>query len=141
MAIFERHYSLDEANALLPGLRRRLVRLHRLDAEMAESRDLNADRLADLTPDVGGPALSAHFALWLRWRLTLEEILRTGVQIKDLERGLIDFPHLLPGGEEVYLCWEMSEPRVEYWHRLDAGYAGRRPLGEPASDLTGPDER
>src|SRR3954468_9237246 len=49
------------------------------------------------------------------------------IVLRDLDRGLIDFPSLRDGAE-VYLCWIDGEPDIEFWHELDAGYAGRRPL-------------
>src|SRR6476660_3280894 len=50
-----------------------------------------------------------------------------GVQIKDLDAGLLDFPALREG-EEVELCWQVGEAGVEYWHRVGEGYAGRKPI-------------
>ena len=49
------------------------------------------------------------------------------IQVKDLERGLIDFPAII-GGKEVFLCWEQDEEDIEHWHDLDTGYAGREKL-------------
>jgi hypothetical protein len=49
------------------------------------------------------------------------------IVLRDLDRGLIDFP-ALRDGEEVYLCWIDGEPAIEFWHELDAGYAGRQAL-------------
>ena len=51
------------------------------------------------------------------------EFQRREIQVKDIDRGLIDFPALL-GGKEVFLCWEQDEEDIEFWHDLDAGYAG-----------------
>jgi hypothetical protein len=50
-----------------------------------------------------------------------------GVQIKDFERGLVDFPHIRDG-REVFLCWELHEGDIEFWHDIDAGYTGRERL-------------
>jgi hypothetical protein len=55
----------------------------------------------------------------------LEEI---GVQVKDLDEGLIDFPARHPGGDTVLLCWRLGEGEVAYWHGLEEGFAGRKPL-------------
>jgi len=52
-----------------------------------------------------------------------------GVQVKDLERGLVDFPAVIHG-REVLLCWELGEPSVMYYHDLTAGYIGRKPIPE-----------
>ena len=57
----------------------------------------------------------------------LEELERVGVQVKDLDRGLVDFP-CLHRGRVVLLCWELGEDEVAYWHGADEGYAGRKPL-------------
>ena len=54
----------------------------------------------------------------------LEEL---GVLVKDLDRGLVDFP-ALRNGEEVLLCWEVGEDEIAYWHGVDEGFAGRKPL-------------
>lgn len=55
-------------------------------------------------------------------------ILKEGIQIKNLDYGLIDFPHLRNTGEEVFLCYELGEPTIRYWHGLTEGYAGRKPV-------------
>ncbi|NUQ01474.1 MAG: DUF2203 domain-containing protein [Armatimonadetes bacterium] len=129
MAIFQRHFSCDEANGMLPALRDWFAELHRLEAELAAERARVEPVLALRQHDVGGPVLHAYLMLWMRWRHFLDLVLKTGVQVKDLERGLIDFPHLREDtGEEVLLCWELSEPTVSHWHPVDAGYAGRQPL-------------
>ena len=57
----------------------------------------------------------------------LREFQRREIQIKDIERGLVDFPAII-GGKEVFLCWEQDEEDIEFWHELDAGYAGRERL-------------
>lgn len=53
-----------------------------------------------------------------------------GLLIKDMERGLVDFPAIRENGEEVYLCYELSESTIAYWHPVDSGFHGRRPLSE-----------
>jgi hypothetical protein len=60
-------------------------------------------------------------------RLALEEFRTREIVIKDLDRGLIDFPAII-GGREVFLCWEKDEDDIEFWHDLDSGYAGRERL-------------
>lgn len=59
----------------------------------------------------------------------LEALAALGVQVKDLDTGLVDFPATHPGdGERVLLCWRLGEERVGYWHGIEAGFAGRKPL-------------
>jgi hypothetical protein len=62
-----------------------------------------------------------------RLRALIEELDGVGVQLKDPERGLIDFP-ALHEGRLILLCWHLGEPGVAYWHELDGGYAGRAPV-------------
>ncbi|HSK16625.1 MAG TPA: DUF2203 domain-containing protein [Gaiellaceae bacterium] len=58
----------------------------------------------------------------------VEEIHRLGVQVKDLDRGLVDFPASHPGGEIVLLCWQLGEPEVAFWHGFEEGFQGRKGL-------------
>ena len=57
----------------------------------------------------------------------VQEITAKGIEIKDLARGLVDFPHWR-GEEEVYLCWLLEEDEISFWHEPNAGFAGREPL-------------
>jgi len=123
---FQKHYTRDEARALLPQIRKWLVALRRSQQTLAASEK----RLHGLQRDGGG----AGGALVNDWTRTLADIndlfrafQRREVQIQDLDRGLIDFPALM-GGREVFLCWEEDEEAIEFWHELDAGYAGREKL-------------
>jgi hypothetical protein len=120
---FGKHYTREEATALLPQLRAWLGRLNVLRREMERSDK----RMASLmTPgnDLGGDLINR----WIRTLAEMQEVLgefqRREIQIKDVERGLIDFPALI-GGREVFLCWEQDEETVEFWHDLDTGYGGR----------------
>ncbi|MBI4465866.1 MAG: DUF2203 domain-containing protein [Acidobacteria bacterium] len=69
-------------------------------------------------------------------REALAEIERTGCVVKDLDLGLVDFRSIV-NDEHVYLCWKLGEERIRYWHRLDEGFAGRKPLG--SADASSPD--
>jgi hypothetical protein len=51
--------------------------------------------------------------------------------VRDLERGLVDFPARSPSGRDYWLCWVVGEPEVAWWHWPEAGFAGRTPLGDP----------
>jgi hypothetical protein len=62
-----------------------------------------------------------------RVKRSVERIQGTGVLVKDLNRGLLDFP-AERDGRIVFLCWQYGEPTVAYWHDIDAGFVGRRPL-------------
>lgn len=66
----------------------------------------------------------------------VKSIEETGCLLKDVERGLVDFPAVL-NGAEVYLCWQRGEERIEFWHRIEDGFAGRRPIGEEFGESDG----
>ena len=123
---FQKHYTRDEAEALLPQIRRWLQRLNELrrDVERSEKRITS---MMHPGHDVGGDLVNR----WIRTLAEMQELLREfqrrDIQIKDLERGLLDFPALV-GGREVFLCWEQDEDKVEFWHDLDTGFSGRERL-------------
>lgn len=120
---FGKHYTREEATALLPQLRAWLGRLNVLRRELERSDK----RLASLmTPgnDLGGDLVNRWIRTLAEMQAVLGEFQRREIQIKDVERGLIDFPALI-GGREVFLCWEQDEETVEFWHDLDTGYGGR----------------
>jgi len=124
---FQKHYTRDEAEALLPQLREWLAELNRLRVEV-ERYDKRLGGLNAEGQDTGGETVN----LWIRALAAMQQILaefqRREIIIKDLSRGLVDFPALI-GGKEVFLCWESDEDKVEFWHDLDTGYGGRERLG------------
>jgi hypothetical protein len=123
---FNKHYTHDEARALLPQIRGWLKRLQRLRRELIAKDKLLSELLKN-GDSLGGPEVNN----WVRVLAEIKEILfefyQREIQIKDLDRGLIDFPAFI-GGKEVFLCWEQKESDIGFWHDLDAGYAGREPL-------------
>jgi hypothetical protein len=64
---------------------------------------------------------------------SVSKVAETGCLIKDLEEGLVDFPSIVKG-EEVYLCWKLGEERIEYWHRVHEGFAGRKLIDNTLPD-------
>ncbi len=123
---YKHHYTRDEARALLPQLRQWLVRLRALRHEL-EKRDQRLGQLMDRGHDAGGPLVNEWVRIMADIRDVFAEFERREILIKDLERGLLDFPALV-GGREVFLCWEQDEDDVEFWHELDGGFAGREKL-------------
>lgn len=122
-------FTVEEANSLLPTARRVVEKIRGAHAQVAASRE--AARAAASGAELGGGGMpggaqyvKALTALSGRVR-QLEEL---GVQLKDYERGLIDFP-CLRDGRVVLLCWQWGEgDEIEWWHDLEAGFAGRQPL-------------
>lgn len=120
---FTHHYTREEARALLPQLRQWLAQLRELRAEL-EKRDSRLGQLMGGGHDVGGPLVNEWVKIMADIRTVFSEFERRDILVKDLQRGLVDFPALI-GGREVFLCWEQDEDDVEFWHDLAGGYAGR----------------
>jgi hypothetical protein len=123
---FEKHYTRDEAQQLLPQLREWLERLNRLreDLQRFEKR---LGGLTDQGHDVGGDTVNQWIRALADMQHILAEFQRREIFIKDLSRGLVDFPAII-NRREVFLCWEIDEPAVEFWHDIDSGFSGREPL-------------
>ncbi len=120
---FSKHYTLDQARALLPDVRQWLdgleQRQERLRAVEARLTSLMANGA-----DVGGEWANQLVTILADSKDLLQEFRRRQIQIKDLERGLLDFPSLREG-REVFLCWKKDEDDIQFWHDLESGYAGR----------------
>lgn len=124
--LHRRHWTLAQANQALPhvaGIVRRLRELRRRLAERGFDTDL-AQR-ADTTGGAWPGRERAREALEVA--LGFDQLAALDIVVRDLERGLVDFP-ALRDGREVYLCWLLDEPAVEHWHGVETGFAGRRPL-------------
>ena len=125
--LHRRHFGVDEARSLLTQIRARVDELARLKRSLDE-RGYNIYRHQFF----GGPGPNGQPLHPEERRLVriLEELETQGIQVKGLETGLIDFPHLRENGEEVYLCWLLGEEDIDFWHSIEAGFAGRRPIAE-----------
>ena len=123
---FQKHYTLEEARKLLPQVRRWLDQLTQLRSDL-EQRDRRLGERMTGGKDLGGQAVNDWVRCMAEIKGVLLEFYRREIQIKDLERGLIDFPAFL-GDKEVFLCWEKREADIGFWHDLEAGYAGRQRL-------------
>jgi len=123
---FSKHYTREEARALLPQIRRWLTELNRLRGDV-DRYDKRLSGLIAEGQDTGGETVNN----WIRALAGMQEILaefqQREVFIKDLSRGLVDFPTIM-GGKEVFLCWESDEDDIEFWHDLETGYGGREKL-------------
>ncbi len=124
---FPRLFTVEEANALLPRLKELLddLALHR-DALREKAPHLEPILQAAVT-NGGGRAGSEYGVEAYRLYLAAARIRELGVLLKDLDMGLLDFPHEREG-RVVFLCWHPPEEQVEFWHEIETGYAGRQPL-------------
>ena len=131
LAEYRQHFTVAQARAALPDLRRRLLRIHDLLAEVRsrQQREGGPETVV-LRGNGKGPLITGVGTQKEEAQRLVEEIAGQGIQIKDLERGLVDFPHFLGGdpAHEVFLCWHLGEDTIDFWHEIAAGYAGRRPL-------------
>ena len=132
-----RTFTLDEAQSLLPVLESLLKRAME-DKRSAQDIESGLNGLAQriyfsggMRVDTAGIAkqraeIEAHLK---RVRESIAEIDAIGVQVKDLESGLLDFPCRVDD-QVVLLCWRLGEPAIEHWHTVEAGFQGRQPVDE-----------
>jgi len=122
-------FTVEEANALLPMVRRAVEKIRGAHAQVAASQE--AARAAAAAAQLGGGGMPGG-ARYVNALTTLagrvNQLEELGVQLKDYERGLVDFPSLRDG-KLVLLCWQWGEgDQIEWWHDPEAGFAGRQPL-------------
>jgi len=125
----ERVFTLAEANRLIPTLKSTLEQvieewrcMKRLNPEIQKARDKAP--LDGFTPYGVEYVEAASHLLFL-----LHQIKELGVMVKDVDKGLCDFPYMRHG-RMVYLCWHLGEDSIGYWHEIETGFAGREPLDE-----------
>jgi len=125
---YKKHFTLDEARAHLP----------RLKYEMSEILDLKSKLDAvgfniytrKYRPGFNPDTLNEFPDNFLQMLELLQALNDNGIIVKGIEEGLVDFPALRKNGEEVFLCWKEGEEDIDFWHSLNAGYRGRRPIKE-----------
>jgi len=127
----ERLFTLEEAIQLVPRLRILMIeagnewrRMRELNPEIQKVRDKVAQGVEGFSA-AGVPYIEAvsHLMYLLR------QVRDMGVHIKDVDKGLCDFPYMR-NGRVVYLCWYLGEDTITHWHDIEAGFAGREPLDE-----------
>ena len=126
--LHQRHYTLEQASAVRGWVTERIDSIRRSEASLVELGARARTAISSLDPQTGGsyPGREVAVALVaLGW--ALNELDAVDVVVRDVERGLVDFP-AMRDGEEVYLCWLVDEDEIGFWHAPDAGFAGRRPL-------------
>jgi hypothetical protein len=120
----ERRFTREEAQAMLPDLREALAR-------MREARQVilrSAERVqASVAGNGGGPEGQEYSEAVSLLRTEVERISGHGIILRDVESGLVDFPSEREG-KLVYLCWRLGEDQLGFWHDVDTGFPGRRPL-------------
>jgi hypothetical protein len=129
-----RHFTPEEANAALEEVRplvEQMVVHRRAHVDALARQEELEERIkgngGGIPPSTLADAAEEVERVALALAQTIDEIDEHGAQVKDLDEGLIDFP-ALRGGETVLLCWRLDEDEIRYWHRVEDGFAGRRPL-------------
>ena len=125
----ERIFTRSEALGVLPRLRPMLEdirqewgRIRELNPNIQKARDKSA--LDGHSPDGVEYVESVSHMM-----LVMNQIREMGVLVKDLDKGLVDFPYL-KDDRVVYLCWHLGEDSIDYWHEIESGFGGREPLDE-----------
>lgn len=124
-----RLFTVEEANALLPSVKEILQKIQRSRKRLVPFR--SEAQLAAQQAEHGGGGMEngvRYANLITDFSLAMSEMEAMGVQIKDFDRGLVDFPSLRDG-RVVLLCWQLGEgDKLEWWHDMESGFAGRTPL-------------
>lgn len=138
----QKHFTLQEAQVLLPVLKSLLKQA--IDGKkLIESIDADFQELAQriflsggLLVEIGKVAMrrAEREKTAQRIKDVVAEIDATGVQVKDLDMGLLDFPCVVDG-KTILLCWKMGEEKITHWHDLEEGYAGRKLIDETITKI------
>ena len=121
-----RHYTLDEARELRPWVAAHVESARGAVQVLGSGEGRAALSSLDATTGGAWPG-RAVAAATLELQRALAELQAADIVVRDVVRGLVDFP-AVRDGEEIYLCWRVDEPEIDYWHELDAGFAARRRL-------------
>lgn len=120
-------FTLREAKSLIPKLRR-LLKVITSEREALAALNPEVVRARERA-DLGGGTVfgDAYLRHMFRFSEAVAEVQNLGVLIKDFKTGLVDFPYEYDG-RIVYLCWKLGEEEIDWWHEVEAGFAGRKLL-------------
>ncbi len=120
-------FTVEEANACIPQLEELLGELQSI-RENLHANGPAVESVLRHAPGNGGSRAAGEYLLLLQQFNAVHSLITDlGCELKDLNLGLVDFPSYRDG-TLVYLCWKRGEPRVAYWHPIDAGFAGRQAI-------------
>ena len=123
----KRYFTVEEANRCIPQLVKAISKLQVLKDELEQLHAVLTPVFKVISSNGGHKDVPAFLKTAEAFQTTVENIEQLGCHLKGLEPGLVDFPHLRDG-KEVYLCWRYGEPEIAYWHDIEGGFSGRKPL-------------
>ena len=137
----EKYFTLHEAQELLPFIAPQLVQAREQKQAMDKLDEALSRASAEIMVLGGSIPPRKKLAqtrlerdeLAAQLKESISKVIETGCLIKDLDVGLVDFPAIVQG-EEAYLCWKLGEERIEYWHSIHEGFAGRKLIDDPLPD-------
>jgi hypothetical protein len=141
----KQYFTVAEANSQIPSIKALFIAVMQVRGQLkalyerlesagyAPTRD-DADELPEGAPASVMRDRARFYGLVEALREQVEQIHATGCQIKDIETGLVDWL-ARDQGREILLCWRLGETQVEFWHEMDTGFAGRRPVSELSSSV------
>ncbi|GEL07909.1 DUF2203 domain-containing protein [Salisediminibacterium halotolerans] len=128
-------FTLEEANALIPVLETEIAELQRLNQDFQDTvnilnkqKSIDSSKVSTDQPDVFMAESKLEF-IEMQARMHVNNVEQYGVEIKDVDVGLVDFPAEL-NGENVLLCWKYGEKEITHYHGPEDGFAGRKPIQE-----------
>jgi len=121
------YFTLETATAALEQIRPWMDEIQVIRQDILRNQPEAWPVIEKAAGNGGSRAASALAQSFDRLDKLIHKILDTGAIVKDINTGLLDFP-CIRDGHEVYLCWRLGELRIEYWHEVDDGFAGRQPL-------------
>ena len=126
--VHTKHFSLSEAQSLIKKVKPLVVELVGLKEKLDQHGfDIYRHQYFGGSGPNGDRFFPQELEQLVRILKALDEM---GILVKGIEQGLVDFPHVRSNGEEVYLCFKADENEIRFWHSLEGGFAGRKPLSE-----------
>jgi len=123
----QKYFTLQEANQTLTLIRPLMEEVQSIRLKILKNQPEAWPAIEKSAGNGGNRALSNMVQDFEKIDALIHQIQDTGVLIKDINLGLLDFP-ALKDGREVYLCWQYGEGDIAFWHEVEAGYAGRQPI-------------
>ena len=121
------YFTLQEANEALKIIRPLMDEVQVIRQKILENQPEAWPAIEKSAGNGGNRALSNLVQDFEKLDALVHQIQDTGAQIKDINTGLLDFS-AIKNGREVYLCWQHGEDDIQYWHEIEAGFAGRQPI-------------